>query len=84
MILQSFYRENLRDGMDTIYNAKVDPKLYWLWYILNKNIEVRVKTPVGTTKYEEVAEIIRQGSGGGAIVSAANLDGAFKTSVISR
>ena len=30
---------------------------------------------MGVTDYEEVGELIGQGTGGGAIVSAANLDG---------
>ena len=36
---------------------------------------MRVKTAVGLTEYAEVGEIIGQGTGGGALVSAANLDG---------
>ena len=73
-IRRFFDKESLRDGLNTVYEAGVDKKLYRLWYKLNKNTKIRIKTAVGMTDYEEVGEIIGQGSSGGAIVSAANLD----------
>ena len=44
------------------------------WYLLNKNTTIRVKTANGYTEWSNVGEILGQGSGSGALASAANLD----------
>jgi hypothetical protein len=73
--IQKFFdKENLRDVMDTLNDIGVDPKLYRTWYLLNKNTTIRVKTGNGFTEWRNVGEILGQGSGGGAMASAANLD----------
>ena len=55
--------------MNTLYEAKVHPKAYRSFYLLNKNTSIRVKTGTGTTESADVSEIIGQGSGGAALVS---------------
>ena len=74
-IKKYFDKKNLRDAMDTLYEAGVDPKLYRVWYNLNKNTVIRVKTGSGYSEWAEAGELIGQGTGGGALVSSINLDG---------
>ena len=72
--IQKFFdREMLVDGMDAIYNSGVQGKLYRLLYMMNKNTIIRVKTGVGMTEEQETGENIGQGTGEGAIISAANI-----------
>ena len=73
-IKRYFDKENLRDALNNLHRAGIDPKLYRLWYKLNQNTKIKVKTPVGLSDEGGVGECIGQGSGGGAIVSAINLD----------
>ena len=83
-ISKFFDREMLADGMDAIYNSGVKGKLYRLLYMMNKNTIIKVNTGVGMTSEEETGENIGQGTGEGAILSAASIsDGvekAFKNS----
>ena len=73
--LQKFFdKENLRDIMDILHEIGVDPKLYRTWFLLNQNTRIRVKTANGYTEWRNVGELLGQGSGGGAMASAANLD----------
>ena len=73
--IQKFFdKENLRDVMDTLHEVGVDPKLYRTWFKLNQNTTIRVKTGNGYTEWRSVGEIPGQGSGGGAMASAASLD----------
>ena len=65
--------------MNTAYKAGISGKLYRLWYKLNKNTKIRVKTAFGVSNLEDVGETIAQGSFGGAIISAANLDDGVQT-----
>ena len=37
-----FDREGLRDGMDALYSAGIDNKLYRLWFQLNQNTTTKV------------------------------------------
>ena len=60
--------------MNTLYKAGVKGKLYRLWYKLNKNIKIKVRTACGTSKEADTGEGIGQGTIGGAIVSAGTLD----------
>ena len=83
-IKKFFDREMLVDGMDSIYNSGVRGKLYRLLYMMNKDTIIKVNTGVGTTDEAVTGENIGQGTGEGAIISAANIsDGvstAFKNS----
>ena len=48
--------------MDTLHEAGVKGKLYSLWYILNKDTQIRVKTSVGITETAATGENLAQGS----------------------
>ena len=78
--IQKFFdREMLADGLDAIYNSGVRGKLYRLLYMMNKDTIIQVKTGVGMTKEAETGENIGQGTGEGAILSAASIsDGVEK------
>ena len=73
-ISKYFDSEVLRDAMSALYEAGVKGKLYRLWYELNKETEIKVKTGVGTTKAATVGETVAQGSIGGGLASSLNLD----------
>ena len=73
-IKKFFDKECLRDGMDALAKANVNEKLYRLWFLMNKNVKIRVLTGVGLSEYREVGELIGQGSVGTALVSSLNLD----------
>ena len=68
-----FDKEILRDAMDTLYSAGIVGKLYRLWFLLNKN-KIRVKTGFGMTESAATRENVGQGSIGGGLISALNLD----------
>ena len=73
-ISKYFDKEVLRDAMDTLYEAGIRGKLYRLWFLLNSDTQIKVKTSFGTTDWAETGENVAQGSIGGAIVSSLNLD----------
>ena len=60
--------------MNTMYEMGVDMKTYRTWSKLNSNTKIRVKTGVGYTEWSSEGAMIGQGTGGGALVSQANLD----------
>ena len=68
-----FDKEILRDAMDTLYSACIVGKLYRLWFLLKKN-KIRVKTGFGMTESAATRENVGQGSIGGGLISALNLD----------
>ena len=72
-ISKYFVKEILRDAMDTLYEAGIRGKLYRLWYMLNKDSQIRVKTSFGLTGLAATGENVAQGSIGGGILSALNL-----------
>ena len=53
----------------------VSGKLYRLWFELNKETEIKVKTGAGMSETTTVGETVAQGSIGGALISSLNLDG---------
>ena len=59
--------------MDTLYGAGIAGKLYRLWFMLNQNSQIRVKTSFGMTGTAVTGENVTQGSIGGALISALNL-----------
>jgi hypothetical protein len=73
-ISKFFDKEVLTDVMDTLHGLGVDMKAYRTWSKLNKNTTIRVKTGVGYTEWSDEGAMIGQGTGGGALVSQANLD----------
>ena len=73
-IQKYFDKENLRDAMNALFQIGVDPKMYRVWFNLNKNTVIRVKTGTGYSEWTNAGELIGQGTGGGALVSSVNLD----------
>ena len=73
-ISKFFDRENLKDGLNALYNCGIHGKLYRLIFELNKKTVLKVKTGVGLSKSTELGENITQGSIGGALISTVNLD----------
>ena len=68
-----FDKEVLADAMNELHSIHVDPRAYRLFYRLNESTRVRVRTGCGYSDWGEVGELLRQGSGGAAKVSALNL-----------
>ena len=50
-----------------------------IWFKLNQNTEIRVKTSAGVTDTAVVGDVIGQGTAGAALVSQLNLDNGMKT-----
>ena len=78
-----FDRESLLDCMSTLKEkAKIDNKTYHLWYMLNEDTRISVKTSVGQSRSKVIKDSIGQGTGGAALVSSLNIgcsiDEAFK------
>ena len=73
-IRKFFDKENLRDAMCALYSAGVCGKVYRLWFKLNENTRIAVKTGVGLTDERETGETLGQGTVGGALASALNID----------
>ena len=60
--------------MAALYEAGITGKLYRLWFELNKETNIKVKTGVGVSGTARVGETVAQGSIGGALASSLNLD----------
>ena len=73
-ISKYFDKENLQDGLNTLYNCGINGKLYRIIYELNRKTILKVKTGVGLSESVELGENITQGSIGGALFSTVNLD----------
>jgi hypothetical protein len=73
-ISKFFDKEVLEDVMDTLHGLGVDMKAYRVWSKLNMNTRIRVKTGAGYSDWSDEGPMIGQGTGGGALVSQANLD----------
>ena len=73
--MQKFFdKESLKDCMDTLNTrAGVDPKSYRLWYKLNEDTQIAVKTCVGLSDSATITDSIGQGSVGAALVSSLNI-----------
>ena len=73
-IQKYFDKESLRDCMNSLYKAGIKGKNYRLFFYLNKNSNIRIKTGVGISEERSIGENIGQGTIGGALVSGQNLD----------
>ena len=73
-IVAFFDREDMFDVMETLHKIGVNRKAARVWYQLNKDTEISVKTASGMTDTALVGDCIGQGTAGGALVSQANLD----------
>ena len=69
-----FDKECLMDIMYTLWKkAGIDEKDYRLWYKLNEDTEIAVRTSVGESKTEIVKNSVGQGSFGAALASSLNI-----------
>ena len=73
-LVSFFDRENIYDVMGTLYDAGVNKKAARLWFKLNEETEIKVKTSSGMTNTATVGNVIGQGTAGAALVSQLNLD----------
>ena len=78
-LISFFDRENIFDVMATLYETGVNNTAARLWYKLNQNTEIRVKTSAGMTDVAMVGDVIGQGTAGAALVSQLNLDHGMKS-----
>ena len=69
-----FDREDIFDCLETLDSIKVNKKAKRMWYLLNKDTRIAVKTAHGMTDEEEIGDCLGQGSASAGLISAANLD----------
>ena len=73
--LEKFFdKEMLEDAMLTCIKRGANIKACRLWYNLNKNTKIRVRTGAGMTEYTEAGGIVGQGTIAGALVSQGVID----------
>ena len=73
-ISKYFDKERIEDGVLSCLRRGADPKAVRLWYKLNEDTRIRVRTGAGMTRVGEVGAVIGQGMIGGSLVSQAVLD----------
>ena len=73
-IVSFFDREDIYDCLETLEEIKVNKKARRMWYLLNKDTRIVVKTAFGTTEEAYVGDCLAQGTSGAGLISAANLD----------
>ena len=69
-----FDKEDMFDCLTTMEELGINKKAIRMWYLLNKNTKIKVKTAFGTTEEASVGDCLGQGTCGAGLVSAANLD----------
>ena len=68
-----FDKESLLDCVSELNKIGVNNKSYRLWFKMNENTRISVKTAVGETEKATIYDSIGQGSMGGALVSSMNI-----------
>ena len=72
--LEKFFDfEDIFDILNEVYLSKVTGKIYRLIYEMNKNVRIKVKTPVGITETEDTGPGASQGSVDAAVISSVSL-----------
>ena len=69
-----FDKEMVEDAVLTCIRRKADPKAIRLWYKLNDNTRIQVRTGAGMSKKARVGAVLGQGTLAGALISQAVLD----------
>ena len=77
-IKSHFDRQQLKDALESVYQANVKGKPLRLLYNLNRSTKIQTSTAVGTTHKAYTGENTGQGSLSSAIVSSLNLDRGFQ------
>ena len=78
-ISKFFDKENLKDGLNSIYESGIKGKLYKLFYELNIDTLIQIRSSSGLSEIGYTGENITQGSVSGAIISAKNLDSGIQS-----
>ena len=73
-LISFFDREGLQDCVDSLKEINVNNKAIRIWYQMNRDTTIKIKTPVGDTKERFVGDCVAQGTISAALVSANNLD----------
>ena len=73
-LIKFFDKPNLVDVCDALYTANVNKKCYGIWYKLNENTQIEVRTGSGVSARWLAGLVTGQGGGGAALASALNLD----------
>ena len=73
-IIAFFDREDILDVMETLNKKETNKKAARLWFKLNDNTEISVKTAVGVSSSADVGALVGQGSSGAAMASQAMVD----------
>ena len=73
-ISKFFDKEVVSDTMQTLSNAKIDPKVYRMWALLNRNARIQVRCGGGYSEKENIGPTLGQGSFGASLASQINLD----------
>ena len=69
-----FDKESLLDCMNTLnLRANINAKCYRMWFKLNENTKISVKTSVGESDRAPIFDSVGQGSFGAALVSSLNI-----------
>ena len=80
-----FDKESLLDAMYTLdKKGKISNKTYRLWYKLNEDARIAVKTSVGKTRSKKVKNGLGQGTLGATLVSTINIGCAIEDNFIGR
>ena len=69
-----FDKEMIEDAILTCKKRNADPKSIRLWFKMNEQTRIQVKTSSGMSKFEKVGAVLGQGTLGSAIISQAVLD----------
>ena len=73
-IMKFFDKQSLVDATDSLHIAKINPKFYRVWFKMNQNTVIQVKTGAGMSARGLAGPVTGQGGGGAALASALNLD----------
>ena len=73
-IISFFDKEDIFDCLETLEQLDVNKKAAQMWYLMNKDTKISVKTTFGMTKEADVGDCIGQGTAGAGLVSAAKLE----------
>ena len=73
-IISFFDKEDIYDCLNTLEKLEVNKKAVRMWYLLNRNTKISIKTSHGMTQEAAVGDCLGQGTAGAGLVSAANLD----------
>ena len=63
-IISFFDREEILDVIEALEDMEINKKAIRLWYKMNDNTVIKVKTSVGVTETAQVGALVGQGSGG--------------------